>query len=423
MSRLQGADGHLRPTLHGVVRRAHMSVALIAVATAGLALTLAGLIGLRAYADHNLHLIARSMSYTAEAAVVFHDRSAAQEALALIAATEDVAEAQVLDRHGQVLASWHAHEGGLWSRLEQQVANVMLPPSIALPITHEGVQVGEIRLRGQGAVLLQFLFRGLASVLACLALSIVSALYLSRRMQSGITAPLQALAKVAHAVHRERVFERRVPPTQIAELNELGEDFNALLDVLEDWQRQLQHENEFLAHQALHDSLTGLPNRAFFESRLTRGMREAAKSGSYAAVLFLDCDRFKEINDGLGHAAGDVVLVNIASRIKGQLREDDLVARLGGDEFAVLLAPLQTIADASRIADSILGSMSEPISLPGGGDVIASLSIGIAVFPDHANDARVLLAGADAAMYRAKRLRPGSWEIGDTDDFETLAPQ
>jgi diguanylate cyclase (GGDEF)-like protein len=234
------------------------------------------------------------------------------------------------------------------------------------------------------------------------------ALYLARRQLRAITGPLRSLAFVAHAARSERAFDQRVPPAAIAELDNLGNDFNALLDELESWQTHLQSENETLAHQASHDSLTGLPNRAFFEGRLIRALRNANKLNEQVAVLFLDSDRFKEINDGFGHAAGDAVLVAVANRVRAQLREEDLVARLGGDEFAVLLTPLHRIEDAEWIADKIIASMEVPIPLPGNIQVLTSLSIGIAVYPDHGTTPGALLNAADAAMYQAKRLSRGA---------------
>ncbi|MEZ0198792.1 diguanylate cyclase, partial [Pseudomonas qingdaonensis] len=182
-----------------------------------------------------------------------------------------------------------------------------------------------------------FLLSGLAGILFCTVLSALAAQYLSRRLLSDITRPLRGLASVAHAARRERSFDRRVPEAPIAELNELGNDFNALLDELEVWHSHLQSENQTLAHQASHDSLTGLPNRAFFEGRLSRSVRNAARQQDHLALLFLDSDHFKQINDTLGHAVGDEVLISVAERVRAQLREHDLVARLGGDEFAVLL--------------------------------------------------------------------------------------
>lgn len=134
-----------------------------------------------------------------------------------------------------------------------------------------------------------------------------------------------------------------------------------------------------------------------------------------AAVVFLDSDRFKEINDRFGHAAGDAVLVAVANRVRAQLREEDLVARLGGDEFAVLLTPLHKTEDAERIADKIIASMEEPIELPGTNEVLTSLSIGIAVYPDHGATPGTLLDVADGAMYQAKRLSRGAQHMAGSE--------
>ncbi|MGY2260303.1 diguanylate cyclase domain-containing protein [Pseudomonas sp. SDO55104_S430] len=397
-----------RPTLRSVIGRGHLIVALVAVAMASVSLTLLGILALRVYADHNLHLIARSINYTVEAAVVFNDKAAASEALALIASTEEVADAQVLNAKGQVLARWQRPETGLLTELELQLAKVFLEKPISMPILHQDREVGSIRLTGHGGSLMRFLLSGLVGILLCTAISAWVALYLARRQLRGITGPLRRLAAVAHAARSERALDRRVPPATIAELDNLGNDFNALLDELESRQFHLRSENESLAHQANHDSLTGLPNRAFFEGRLMRALRNANKFNERVAVLFLDSDRFKDINDSFGHAAGDAVLMAVASRVKAQLREEDLVARLGGDEFAVLLTPLHKTEDAERIADKILASMETPIELPGAHEVMTSLSIGIAVYPDHGGTPSALLDAADGAMYQAKRLTRGA---------------
>ena len=416
MTRAPAPVRRTRPSLRSVLRRAHFGVALLAVVLAGLTLTIAGFVVLHVYASNNLQLIATSMSYTVEAAVVFDDRAAAEEAVALIASPEEVAEATILDPQGRVLADWQRPPGGSFEALEQRMADLVFPGPVLAPISHDGAEIGVVRLRGSAVGLLRFLALGIAVVLACLGLSTVGALYLSRSLQSGIVGPLQTLADVAHAVRRDRAFGRRVPPAAIAELNQLGDDFNALLAELESWQDHLQRENASLAHQASHDSLTGLPNRAVFENRLDRAIRDAGRDGGRVAVLFLDSDRFKDTNDRLGHAAGDAVLVDVADRLRARLRPGDLVARLGGDEFAVLLAPLQEVAEALRIADDILDGMAEPIRLPDGETVAASLSIGIALFPDHARDSTNLIQIADSAMYLAKRLQPGSRRLAGDDD-------
>lgn len=405
----------VRPTLRSVLGRGHLSVALLAVGLAGISLTLLGVLALRVYANHNLQLIARSINYTVEAAVVFDDSAAANESLALIASTEEVAEAKVFNNEGEQLAHWQRDNTGMLAQLEVQVASALLDEPVMLPIVHQQQQVGHIELAGQGRSLLLFLLSGLAGILFCTVLSALAAQYLSRRLLNDITRPLRGLANVAHAARRERSFDRRVPEAPIAELNELGNDFNALLDELEVWHSHLQSENQTLAHQASHDSLTGLPNRAFFEGRLSRSVLNAARQQDHLALLFLDSDHFKQINDTLGHAVGDEVLISVAERVRAQLREQDLVARLGGDEFAVLLTPLHTRKDAEHIAEKIVASMKLPVQLDSGRSVSTSLSVGIAYYPDDGTDPASLLNAADAAMYQAKRKRRGHWQVAQME--------
>ncbi|KPM63512.1 diguanylate cyclase (GGDEF)-like protein [Pseudomonas sp. OG7] len=405
----------VRPTLRSVLGRGHLSVALLAVGLAGISLTLLGVLALRVYANHNLHLIARSINYTVEAAVVFDDSAAANESLALIASNEEVAEAKVFNNEGELLAHWQRGDTGMLGKLEVQVATALLDEPVNLPILHQQQKVGHTELVGQGRSLLLFLLSGLAGILFCTILSALAAQYLSRRLLSNITRPLRGLASVAHAARRERSFDRRVPEAPIAELNELGNDFNALLDELEVWHSHLQSENQTLAHQASHDSLTGLPNRAFFEGRLNRSVRNAARQRDHLALLFLDSDHFKQINDTLGHAVGDEVLISVADRVRAQLREHDLVARLGGDEFAVLLTPLQSRKDAEQIAEKIVASMKLPVHLDSGRSIATSLSVGIAYYPDDGADPASLLNAADAAMYEAKRKRRGHWQVAQTE--------
>ncbi|MEB6334850.1 diguanylate cyclase domain-containing protein [Serratia rhizosphaerae] len=401
---------HSRPTLGKVLQRMNLSLALIAVGTAGIFLTLVALLALRAYANHNLHLIARSISYTVEAAVVFDDRSAAREALMLIASNEEVSEAKILNKDGRLLAYWHHPKDGPLHGLEQLVARWAMPEAIELPINHEGKLVGKVWLSSHGGSLLRFLLRGLAGIIACLALSTLCALILSRRMLHGIVRSLNDIANVAHVVRSDRSFGQRVPSAPIAELHELSNDFNGLLEELETWQAHLKQENDSLTHRATHDSLTGLPNRAFFEGQLSHALSHITPEEKLA-VLFIDGDRFKEVNDSHGHAAGDAVLTTIAGRIRSQLRDGDVVARMGGDEFAVLLSPVRRQADVTRIADKIIDSMTQPVALPNQQQVIASLSIGIAFYPDHAATSQGLLHEADDAMYQAKHRYHGGWRL------------
>ncbi|MGZ4236629.1 MAG: sensor domain-containing protein [Solirubrobacteraceae bacterium] len=167
-----------------------------------------------------------------------------------------------------------------------------------------------------------------------------------------------------------------------------------------------------LAYQALHDPLTGLPNRALFLDRLQISLANSRRRRGTVAVLFLDIDNFKVINDSLGHRAGDELLSMVATRISAALRPGDTVARFGGDEFVVLAEQISGVQDAVVIAERISSTFNEPFSLELG-DNFVSASIGIALSGSSPEDAEDLIRGADSAMYRAKDRGRGQYEVFD----------
>jgi len=158
---------------------------------------------------------------------------------------------------------------------------------------------------------------------------------------------------------------------------------------------------ELLQQQALHDALTGLPNRALLNDRLAHALAVAARERTPLALFLMDLDRFKEVNDTLGHDAGDDLLREVGRRVQGALRASDTVARLGGDEFAMLL-PGADAASATETARKVLSALVEPVTLHEQ-IVIAGSSVGVALYPDHGEDADALLRQADVAMYAVKR--------------------
>jgi diguanylate cyclase (GGDEF)-like protein len=161
-----------------------------------------------------------------------------------------------------------------------------------------------------------------------------------------------------------------------------------------------------LALAAVTDNLTGLPNRVLLHDRITQGIHLASRNGSAAAVLLLDLDRFKEVNDTLGHDKGDLLLIEVADRLRSVVRPCDTVARLGGDEFTVFLPAIGRIDDACVTAGRILRVLSEPCSIEGT-SIHLSASIGVASFPSDGDDADLLVQHADVAMYEAKRRHQG----------------
>ncbi len=172
-----------------------------------------------------------------------------------------------------------------------------------------------------------------------------------------------------------------------------------------------------LEHQAYHDSLTGLPNRALLLDRIDQAIRHAKRNKSLLAVLFLDLDNFKQINDSFGHSVGDTVLIAISGRLKNTLRDMDTIARLGGDEFTILLSEFDKEEEINEITTKLFDTLRKPLVIKGG-ELFVTTSIGISVFPNDGTDPEILLRNADAAMYRAKEKGRNGFEFYTEDMTE-----
>ena len=264
------------------------------------------------------------------------------------------------------------------------------------------------------------------------------ALLIADRLQNTISNPLHRLAATASSFAANHDYSVRVHVTSSDEIGTLGAAFNQMLDVIESREVELKaaeaslqqraHELHLEVHErenaqqalrdnedtlrrlAFYDQLTGLPNRALFNDRLELAIAQAQRSNRYVAVMFIDVDRFKLINDSLGHSAGDALLRELADRIKASLRRSDTLARLGGDEFIVLLPSLSDSTDAATVAQKILRAVSIPFSV-GHQEWYATVSIGISLSPDDGSDAETLIKNADAAMYRAKDRGRDGYEM------------
>ena len=170
------------------------------------------------------------------------------------------------------------------------------------------------------------------------------------------------------------------------------------------------YAEEQIKHLAYHDALTNLPNRLLFKDRLTVALSHAQREQSRLAVLFLDLDRFKVINDSLGHNIGDQLLQAVAIRVQSCVRDSDTVARLGGDEFTVLLPRLQRSDDAAPVAQKIIEAIRHPFHIEGR-EFFTTTSIGISLFPEDGTDAEALIKNADTAMYQAKELGRDNYQL------------
>jgi diguanylate cyclase (GGDEF)-like protein len=227
-------------------------------------------------------------------------------------------------------------------------------------------------------------------ILSGLALTFVVLVYVM--IDRSILTPVE---RIASAISGKSGTIERLEP-----LRKSSREILSLINAFNAMRLQIHHRQSALKHQALHDSLTGLPNRALLQDRLDHGIHLAHRNRSSLTVMLLDLDRFKEINDTLGHHVGDRVLQVIGERLAGTLRESDTVARLGGDEFAIILP--DTDSGKSKVfVEKISATIDRVVSVENQNLYVGS-SIGIAIYPDHGTDATTLIRHADIAMYQAK---------------------
>ena len=209
------------------------------------------------------------------------------------------------------------------------------------------------------------------------------------------------LARAMQEVATQRKFTARVSAAGSEQIAQLGIGFNRMLSELEEGELAKKEVEAKLQQQAVTDELTGLPNRRLFSDRLAQSLATAQREQRVLALLYIDLDGFKLVNDSLGHTMGDLMLVQVAQRLRARTRHADTLARIGGDEFTVVLTTLRNREEAELVAGALLDSLSQPFVIEGH-EIVIGASIGISVFPLDASDPVSLLQQADSAMYAAK---------------------
>lgn len=293
----------------------------------------------------------------------------------------------------------------LLQKLEGQAELIQLE----FPIIHNKVALGRF-LVGISRQSLESEFRRQLLiqilVLAAIVLFLGAAIHMVFRFN--VLFPIRKLIVASENVGRGQYT--RVEVKSADELGLLAKAFNAMTAAI-------QREQAELHRQANFDALTGLPNRMMAFDRIKLEINRAKRSNQRFAVFFIDLDNFKTVNDSLGHAVGDELLVAIGNRVQASIRESDIVARLGGDEFVVLAPDIANEVKAEELAGRLLKAVSEPQELAGR-QVIANGSVGIALYPDNGRSVEELMANADNAMYQAKSTRDGS-AIFFTEEMNT----
>jgi diguanylate cyclase (GGDEF)-like protein len=213
---------------------------------------------------------------------------------------------------------------------------------------------------------------------------------------------IEDLSNAIREVSTRQEFNTTVSVRGSEEVAQLVVGFNGMLGELQKSEEANREAEARLLQQALTDELTGLPNRRHLCDHLSRNLAAAKRSNSMIALMYIDLDGFKLVNDSLGHTVGDILLVQVTERLYSRIRRSDTLARIGGDEFTVILSRIEKRDDAETVAKSLLEELARPFHIEGQ-EITIGASIGISVFPDHTNDEMDLLQQADSAMYAAKR--------------------
>lgn len=276
-------------------------------------------------------------------------------------------------------------------------------------------QLGTLYLKVSRAVLWKRLHAFIGALVVVLLAMLLLAYMLARLVQRYISGPILKLASISRQVSDERDYTLRVPVESSDEIGKLSQTFNDMLETIEEQQTlrdrveknlrdkemRLERAVAELQYLANYDSLTGLPNRALCMDRISFAIKHAARTHTYAGVLYLDLDHFKDVNDSLGHAVGDELLKATAERLSAFLRDEDTLARIGGDEFVIIMTDLAKAENVIPLVNKIVNRFDQQFQLSGN-SVQSTVSVGVCVYPDDGETVEELMKAADTAMYKAK---------------------
>ena len=401
----------------GIFRLKHRSVAakvrLLITLTTGSALLLALLLFIlfelqvSKYAlEDRVSALSRMVATHVTAAVSFDDRSTAQSLLNSLQQEAQIVRAQIYSAEKKLLVEYSLREN------QPPVTMAMLAELELLQdqglydtdylhlarITIQGEVIGYLYTQTSLSELKQrALFYLVVSLLIFCLLTAIT-YYLSDRLHQRISEPIATLLQGMLTISKTQQYSLRIPDTEHDELGSIIKGFNKMID-------RIEKQSEEVRQHAFFDSLTGLANRRMLMQRLEHEIQRCQRNNSCGAVLYLDLDRFKNINDSLGHSTGDYLLVSVAERIRSNIRSVDMAARVGGDEFVIILTDLEDKNSAARIAMRIAEELRELICQPHEVEsrtLRTSTSIGITLFDKDNDQINDIIKQADLAMYQSK---------------------
>ena len=376
---------------------------------------------------------AKMVGNNTTAALVFEDPEGARDILQAFSESKDVQAAAIYNNDNAVLAQYTKHGSSMAAvdsdvretrttvidteNLNQDIDFILdRHLSIFHNIEFENKPIGKLHIKADVSHLYDEIIEYLVftSSMALVGLGLASLLLL--KLRRSITTPLQQLTRLMDSVTESNDYTIRADNNSSDEIGILARGFNKMLTHIQINDEQLAHElderykaEEHLDKLAYYDVVTGLPNRHFFHQQLAKAIEKALDNKSIMALLFLDLDNFKTVNDTLGHKTGDLLLKQASSRLSNVLRQSDYICRIGGDEFAIIIENMHHTDDASLVTRKCIDCLSGPFVFDNKNFFIG-VSIGISVCPDDAVTANDLLVNADMAMYEAKLNGKNSYQ-------------
>ncbi|MBI4838696.1 MAG: EAL domain-containing protein [Nitrospirae bacterium] len=408
----------------------------ISLLTTGVALLLTGIVliageimSYRSSLVENLTAQAKIIGNNSTAALTFNDQKAAEETLSALKSVPDIDYALIYAKDGSVFAKYKRKDikGDSPAPEIQEDSHDFGAEHLTLfqSIVLDREVIGTVFIQCD----LDKLYKGIAwntgAVFVLMAVSIFIAFLLMSTLLQSITKPMMSIIQLMKTISTTKNYTLRSPIKRQDEIGDLSGGFNEMLEQIQARDAEIKRSYEQLLqeftvrrqaedtikHMVYYDSLTGLPNRVLFTDRLSQVIFQSQRSNKKLAVMFLDLDRFKNINDTLGHPTGDLLLKAVADRLLKSLRQSDTIShdvtdeftisRHGGDEFTILLPGVNHVRDAARVAQKVLDTLTERFRV-GVHELFISASAGISMFPTDGDNAETLIKNADIAMYTAK---------------------
>lgn len=390
-----------------------------------LLLVVGGIVGIsmKNHAYHLTQVVGQSLRDRLEPAMDFKEQGFLAEELSQASTSEIVKYIRLYDENNQLLLESQRTERP-YGVVQDFFDAILYESPTQLPFYTRAEPkniTGYLEIHPSSQYIITFIVQILLGLGFVFMMSVIIAWYGNARAYHRVMQSLTPMINIAILIHDNRAYNLRFPKSDVKEINVLTETFNQLLTETEKWSSNIQQENEQLSYKAYHDELTGLANRHVFHQKLEAVFSDPM-SRKNSALIFVDCNRFKKINDTYGHQAGDAVLQAAAERLRSRVRSHDVIARLGGDEFAIILYSIHKIEYLASIAQHIMAGSEKPIVFDGE-EIYFGFSMGVA-FSEYAPTPDVWVEQADKAMYHAKFLDQ-HWSIykpqmGDDDEKDEM---